>query len=270
VRCRTEQKASDHRVGGTELRVVLEIAAQPARLAFDLHAVARDQPYLGRQAVHWHHQQIVHPIVRDAAPRYAADVARNDERSPQGRWREKPIGSQATDRRATPGAILLRHTPGVVGFHGGGRERAWCRGKGLRRRSELTCHIAFRNSALFDGYQRQAGLAIEDEEMTSLRGHAQRCDGPAILVPAEEDWRRRDIVVPEVVVDRLKMPDAYPGIRPQCHDRVGEQVIAQSLTAKVVVARAAGRDDHEVPRRVGNDQRPGVGTARACRAVVLP
>ena len=87
-------------------------------------------------------------------------------------------------------------------------------------------------------------------------------NGPAVLAPVEQDRRRGDVVVPEIVMNGLEVPDARPGVRPQRDDRVRKQVVAEPLAAEVVVARAARRHEHEIARRIGDDHRPGVGAAR--------
>ena len=112
-------------------------------------------------------------------------------------------------------------------------------GERLRRRGDLARHIALRDRALLDGNERRSRLAIEDEEMAGLGGDTHGGNGPAVLAPVEQDRRRRDVVVPEIVMDGLEMPDARPGVRTQRHDRVRKQVVAEPLAAEVVVAGAA-------------------------------
>ena len=108
------------------------------------------------------------PIVGDAAPRHAADVAGNDERAFQRRRREESVGAQRADGVAAPGAVLVGRPPGVVGLQRRRRERARRRRERLRRRRDLARHVALRDRALLDGNERRSGLAIQDEEMPVL------------------------------------------------------------------------------------------------------
>ena len=78
---RREQEPPHHAVAGRELRVILELAAQPPGLAFGLDAIARHQPHFGGEVVHRDDQEIVDAVVGDPAPRHPADVARDDQRA---------------------------------------------------------------------------------------------------------------------------------------------------------------------------------------------
>ena len=84
-----------------------------------------------------------------------------------------------------------------------------------------------------------------------------------VALGREERGRRRDVVVPEVVVHGLEVPRDLAGRGAQRDDRVGEAVVAGSQPAVVVGARAAGRHEHQVAPRIRDDARPRVGAARA-------
>ena len=106
--------------------------------------------------------------------------------------------------------------------------------------------------------------------MAVLGRDGNRRDRAAVPAPVEEYRRRGDVVVPQIVVNRLEVPDPCAGVGAKGHDRVGEQVVSEALAAEVVVARAARRNVNQVARLVGDDDRPRVGAARTSRGPALP
>ena len=121
-----QQKAPDDTVRRASLRMKLELTAKAAGLPLGINVLACDEADLRSQIVHGHDQQIVDSIMRDAAPRHPAHIAGHHKRSLQRRRCEKSLGTQPGHRLATPGAILVSGTPGVLGV-----EREWR--KRLRR-----------------------------------------------------------------------------------------------------------------------------------------
>jgi hypothetical protein len=77
---RAEQKPPHDAVRRVGLRVILEISAEPARLPFGIDGGARNETDFRREVVDRQDEEIVGAIVRDAAPRHAADVPRYHER----------------------------------------------------------------------------------------------------------------------------------------------------------------------------------------------
>ena len=66
------------------------------------------------------------------------------------------------------------------------------------------------------------------------------------------------------------MPDAFAGGRIEAHEAFGEQIVAESIAAVVVVGRRAERQVHVAERLVDAHQRPDVRIARVFRRVALP
>ena len=164
---------------------------------------------------------------------------------------KRPSERSAADRAAAPRAILVGRSPGIAGRKRRScqrRRRGW---KRLRRRRHLTGDIAPGHGPLLDRNQRLAGLAIEDEQMAGLGSDGDRRDGAAVLAPVEEDRRRGDVVVPEIVVNGLKVPDPCAGISAKRHDRVGEQVVARGARRRS--SRGSG---------CSSEQRRGCATRR--------
>ena len=179
---------------------------------------------------------------------------------------------------ARNGVIASRHqarsssvsAPRLVRGQPRARERSRGRREGLRRRGLLARDVALRHRPLFDRNERRAGLAIEHEEVAGLGRHADGRDGAPVLAPVEQDRWRRDVVVPEIVMHGLEVPDALAGVGAQRHDGIGEQVVAEALAAVVVRARAARRDEDEIAGGIGDDHRPDIGGTGARGAAVLP
>ena len=124
--------------------------------------------------------------------------------------------------------------------------------------------------AFFDGPDRLSGHAIEDEDQAHLGRHDDRGDLLARDLDVDKGRGRGEIVVPESVVDRLKMPDALAGHRIQADDRFREEVVTLAVPAVVVVARRSDGEVEEPALLVECDGRPGVGVARSGARTRLP
>src|SRR5437868_14335142 len=100
----------------------------------------------------------------------------------------------------------------------------------LRRPCMFSRDGARRHSTLLDRKDRSACYAVEHEHHSSL-GCLDYCwlslDG------GEKRWRRV-VVVPEVVMHRLEMPDDFSRRRAQGHDRVGVVVATEALATVIV------------------------------------
>src|SRR5262249_34109380 len=82
--------------------------------------------------------------------------------------------------------------------------------------------------------------------------------------------RRRDVVVPQVMMDCLEAPDEFARLRAKRHHRVGEAVVAGTFAAVVVRAGAAGRNEDQLARGVCNNYGPRIGGPGAMRASAFP
>src|SRR6185295_6398406 len=92
------------------------------------------------------------------------------------------------------------------------RQRTRSERERLRGRSLLAVDVAGRNPALLDSEDGLAVGAIQNKQVAALGPGGDGGNGAAVAVNVEQDRRRRDVVIPEVVVDGLEMPYALAGI----------------------------------------------------------
>ncbi len=163
------------------------------------------------------------------------------------------------------GAVLLGGAPRLLGAEAFGPERD--AGRGLRRPRLLTRHVARRRRTLLHRNERRAGRAVEDEHAAHLGGDGDR--GGAVA-PGEDRGLRRDVVVPQIVMDHLEAPHHQAGVGAEGDDRVRPPVVTLAGAAPVVGARAAGGDEDEAALRVDREGRPGIAGAGAWSRLARP
>jgi hypothetical protein len=81
------------------------------------------------------------------------------------------------------------------------------------------------------------GPLVEDDDVAHFRG--LRDGVPQLtLVPHPDKIRRaRNVVVPNVVMDHLVMPDAFAGVGAEREDAIAEEILADAIAAPVIIAR---------------------------------
>src|SRR5207245_5550929 len=112
-------------------------------------------------------------------------------------------------------------------------------GAGLRRDAGLARRGGLRDRAYADWPDRGAGVSIEHVHEPLRADLRHRVDPPAVDGDVDEDRRRREVVVPETVMDTLKMPDAPACRGIETHEALGKQIVAQPVATVVVVCRCA-------------------------------
>src|SRR5690606_32340080 len=88
-------------------------------------------------------------------------------------------------------------------------------------------------------------LAVEYEDQSGLRRLYDRGNRFAVALDVHEHRLRSQVVIPQVVMNELAMPEQLAGFGAQSNQRVGVPVIADSLAAVEVRACRAGRNEHE-------------------------
>ena len=102
-----------------------------------------------------------------------------------------------------------------------GRER-------LRRPRLLAGNVARRDGPLLDRPDRLAGHAIEDVEESGLARLRDDVDELPVVPDGRQLRRGGVVVVPEIVVDHLEMPEALARARVERDERGAEQVRADA------------------------------------------
>ena len=148
----------------------------------------------------------------------------------------------------------------------GGRKH----GERLRRREFFTGHASLRYRSLLDWKERLAGLAVEDEDEPHLGCLGDGGNFPPVASHGDQGRLRRNVVVPDVVVHDLEVPDYLAARGAQRDDRVRVAIVSAPLAAVEVRAGASGRNEDEAALRIGRQDRPGVGGAATVRAVAGP
>ena len=149
----------------------------------------------------------------------------------------------------------------VVRAEAQARERRRLGGKRLRGPRLLAGHIALGNRPLFDGPERLAGHAVEDVEQSELGGLRDDVDHLAVVLDGEELGRGGGVVVPEIVMDELVMPEALAGAEVEREDAVAEEIGAFAVAAVHVVSGRAEREIADAALLIDRDFAPGIDAA---------
>ena len=147
------------------------------------------------------------------------------------------------------------------GFELRRNDRRRHRREGLRRPRLFAGDVAGRHGTLFDRKERLAGGAVEEEEMSHLRPDRDRFDAAHF----DQHRLRGDVVIPQIVMDDLEVPDHLAGVRADGDDAVGEIVVAEAEAAVVVGAGAAGGDEDHARLRDRRSSAP-TRSRRRCAA----
>src|SRR5688572_9708377 len=115
--------------------------------------------------------------------------------------------------------------PVEIGFGNsvGGERRRFYR-KRLCRRGFLAGYVARRHRTLLDRKEGLSRLAIQDKNEARLREHDYGRHVASIAPNVDEEWGRRQIVVPKIVVHGLELPLQLPRLRVQGCDRVRVEI----------------------------------------------
>ena len=140
----------------------------------------------------------------------------------------------------------------------------------LRRRRVLVRQFALRHRALFDVEDRLAGDAVEREHQAGLVDDDDCGNGRTVPLQIDEQRRRLRVVVPDVVMNELKVPQVLAGVRVHRDHRRGEEVVAGTIDADAIVVRRAERHVENAAFRVERRVAPDVDARSIFRAALLP
>src|SRR5579864_6130074 len=150
------------------------------------------------------------------------------------------------------------------------RERRRLEGKGLLGRGLLAVHFSLWNVTILDGEQRLAVVALENKDHAGL---GDLSDGIHQLAVSHHGYQvrgRGKVAIPEIVLHGLKMPDALAGRGLQSDQRVGEQIVAQTVGSVEIEGRRAGRHEDQAALFIHAHARPVVRRAAVFPGVLGP
>src|SRR4029077_1274236 len=105
------------------------------------------------------------------------------------------------------------------------------------------------------------GLAVKHEDMANLCSDGHGWDIAAVALHCDEHRLRSYVVIPQVVMNHLKVPNDFSRRSAQRDYRVCVFVVTFALAAVEVRARAASRNEDQTALGINRDDRPGVGRA---------
>ena len=141
--------------------------------------------------------------------------------------RERSVVSGLQDALPELLALLGRQDVRVqiVGGELLARERRRARRERLRGPQRFARHLGLlRHGTFLDRPDRLAGDAIEHVEIAGLAGHGDDIDGPAVPPDGRQLRGRVVVEIPDVVVDRLEMPEPLAGPDVERDEAVAEEV----------------------------------------------
>ena len=103
----------------------------------------------------------------------------------------------------------------------------------------LAGNIARGHRMFLDFEQGVSRSAVEQEQKPGLGGECDRLDRTAVSHHLDEGRLRRQIPVPDVVMDRLEVPAAAARFAVQRHKAVAEQIGTGAVATVEVVRRGS-------------------------------
>ena len=141
-------------------------------------------------------------------------------------------------------------------------------GKRLRGPRLFAAEIGGGHGFFVDGPERCAGHAIEDKELAVLGALRDGVDFFSAVGDGEEQRRARQILVEQIVVDHLEVPEALAGGGVERDEGVGEKIFPVALGTIEVGLGRLRRDVNDAaflverlarPRHDAGGRLPGVG-----------
>ena len=123
---------------------------------------------------------------------------------------------------------------------------------------------------ILDRKKRRSIGSIEEIHKTLFRRLRHRIDVFAIALHREQHGRGGKIPVPDIMADSLKMPDSLPRLRLQRDQAVGEQIIADPVSAVKIRHGRAGWNVNNSPTGIDGHAGPIVGSAGGLPCVPRP
>ena len=172
-----------------------------------IELVEPNELHHGRDAIHGNDSDVTRRIVRDSTPMCAAHVRRHRQCPLKAWWRINAVVSKQPDLCETRVAVGGCESPHVVHCEPLRAEWGNHRVEGLGRRRALSVHRACRHRSLFHGKEWLTRFPVEHEKLAGLGRLKHRSASASATHEFHERRRRRHVVVPEIVMHDLKVPD---------------------------------------------------------------
>ncbi len=143
-------------------------------------------------------------------------------------------------------------------------------GKRLFGGGNFSRHRAGGILVILDRKKRRSIGSIEEIHKTLFRRLRHRVNVFAIALHREQHGRGGKIPVPDIMTDCLKMPDPLPRLRLQRDQAIGEQIIADPVSAVKIRHGRAGWNVNNSPTGIDGHAGPIVGSAGGLPCVPRP
>ena len=158
----------------------------------------------------------------------------------------------------------------VVKRHGDLGERRRLDRKRLRRPSRFARHFTLCHRPLFHREQWLAGEPIENKNKPHFGYLRHRRDFPPLAAHGNQIGRRGHIVIPDVVVHHLVIPEKLARGGIQCHQGIPEKALTFSVRSiKIVRGRPYGKENHP-PLHVHAHDGPHIGPRTVFPGITFP
>ena len=127
-----------------------------------------------------------------------------------------------------------------------------------------------RHRTLLDGPQWLTCHPIEDVQETKLSGLRHHVHILSIVLDGEQFRRDRKIIIPQIVMDQLKVPQPLASARVQREQRIPEQVVALAIRAIKIVASGTQREVSDAALLVDGHLIPVVNAAHRFPGIRRP
>ena len=123
--------------------------------------------------------------------------------------------------------------------------------------SVLFAGTGLRHSCFYDGPDWFAAGAVEHEDKALFGNLCEGLDAFAVDSNVREGGRGWRVVIPDVVMGGLKVPDAFAGFGIEADDACTEEIVAGAVAAIVVIGRSAEGEVDVAKRFVAAEGCPG-------------
>src|SRR5205823_11731839 len=137
-------------------------------------------------------------------------------------------------------------------------ERRRLDGERLGRVGRFTRNVAGRDRPFDDLEQRLTGSALKQESKAGLGNLRDRVHRFALAEDGHQRWLRRNIVIPEIVMNGLKVPDPLAGKRLHGHQRIAEKARTLAVPSVIIVGRRSQRQKRNSPLYIHGGNGPHV------------